>query len=63
MIDTRMMSEEEVKIEKYRKHFEKMVSYFSKYVKLFLANLNKNDFLFNLWNTHFSSLIKITQYA
>ena len=63
MVDTRMMSEEEVKAEKYRKHFDKMVRYFSSYVKLFIANLNNKTILFNLWNTHFASLIKITQYA
>jgi hypothetical protein len=39
MIDTKMMSEEEVKAEKYRKHFEKMVSYFTKYIQLFMVNI------------------------
>jgi hypothetical protein len=63
MIDTRMMSEEEVKTEKYRKHFDKMVAYFAKYVRLFEANLSNPPFLSTLWHTHFSSLISITQYA
>ncbi len=38
MIDTKMMSEEEVKTEKFRKHFEKMIIYFTKYTQIFIAN-------------------------
>jgi hypothetical protein len=40
LIDTRMMSEEEVKTEKFRKHFEKMIRYFTKYTQFFVANLH-----------------------
>jgi len=40
-----------------------MVNYFTKYVKLCIVNLSNDKFLFNLWNTHFSSLINITKYA
>lgn len=63
MIDTKMMSEEEVKAEKYRKHFEKMIRYFTKFVGFFIVNLSNDSFLFNLWNLHFASFINITKYA
>ncbi len=50
MIDTRMMSEEEVKTEKFRKHFEKMITYLTKYTHLFIANVKNEPFLFKLWS-------------
>ena len=49
MLDVKMMSEDEVKEEKYRQHFEKMLLYFEKLVNLILRNIQNNQFMENVW--------------
>lgn len=40
-----------------------MIYYFNKYMQLCVQNITDSQFLFNLWNLHFSSIIRITKYA
>lgn len=39
-----------------------MFHYYESYIKLIVSNIKKDSFLLNIWNNHFSSIIKITQY-
>ena len=49
MLDAKMMSEDEVKEEKYRQHFEKMLLYFEKLVNLILRNMQNSSFMEQIW--------------
>ncbi len=51
-----------MKAERFRKHFEKMFHYYESYIKIIVSNVKKDSFLLNIWNNHFNSIIKITQY-
>jgi hypothetical protein len=39
-----------------------MLHYYSNYLNLIVSNIKSNDLLLNIWNIHFNSIIKITQY-
>ena len=62
MLDVKMMSEDEVKEEKYRQHFEKMLLYFDKLVNLILRNVQNNKFLEHVWKENFDNLIGIVRF-
>ena len=60
--EVKMMSEQEVKEEKYRRHFLKMVALFDKIVSLFLNTLIDHDLLIKLWQKNLKSILAITKY-
>jgi len=60
--EVKMMSEQEVKEEKYRKHFLKMASLFDKIVLLFLNTLRDHNLLNKLWQANLKNILFITKY-
>ena len=57
-----MMSEQEVKEEKYKLHFLKMLEYFNKITELVLENIGNESFLKDIWKQNFNGLINITKF-
>ena len=57
-----MMSEEEVREEKYREHFAKMVRVFDLVVEHFLATFNNHQLLVALWQDLMQPLLSTTVY-
>lgn len=62
-IEAKMMSEQEVKEEKYREHFMKMVRLFDLVVAHFLNNFNNHELLTQLWKRLIKKLLTITMHA
>ena len=62
MLDVKMMSEDEVKEEKYRQHFDKMLHYFGKLVDMILRSINEPNFIEHIWEINFNSLIHIVRF-
>ena len=62
MMDVKMMSEDEVKEEKKRQHFDKMLLYFRKLVNLILRNIQEESFIQHLWKINFHPLIHIVEF-
>ena len=60
--EVKMMSEQEVKEEMYRKHFLKMASLFDKIVLLFLNTLRDHNLLNKLWQANLKNILFITKY-
>lgn len=54
------MSEQEVKQQKYREHFMKMVKLFDRIVHHFLFSFNDHELLNTLWHKHMKSILGIT---
>jgi len=60
--EIKMMSEQEVKADKYRQHFLKMLSFFDKIVKKLLFSLNTHSLICNLWQHNLKSILTVTKY-
>jgi hypothetical protein len=57
-----MMSEQEVKADKYRQHFLKMLAFFDKIVNKLLDSLNKHSLICSLWQHNLKSILTVTKY-
>lgn len=57
-----MMSEQEVKEEKYRHHFLKMLSIFDKIVGKLLGTLSNHTIVGKLWQCHLKSILAVTKF-
>ena len=62
IIETKMMSEEEVKEEKYNVHFLKMVRLFDLISDSFLNNFNDHALLTSLWKNLMKKILGVTNH-
>jgi hypothetical protein len=60
--EVKMMSEQEVKEEKYHRHFMKMLAIFDKITAKLLATLNSHPLICRLWSEHLKSILAVTKF-
>lgn len=60
--EVKMMSEQEVKEEKYHKHFLKMLAVFDKITAKLLVTLNSHQLVSDLWRANLKSILAVTKF-